>query len=142
MRHLRAILFALALGAIASVPPIVSYVSAQSVLGSGAGVSWRTDDVIIAKANPATDLRSGARKWFGVQVRGVGAAATSWTVELQVSLDGTNFVTLTTHSDSTDANGDILWISTPAPALWFRSEVTAVTLGSATALSTTIIGVD
>jgi hypothetical protein len=121
----------------------VSYIAhAQSTLGSAAGVSWRTDDVIIAKTNQPTDLRAGARKWFGIQVRGVGAAATSWTVKLQVSLDGTNYVTIITHTDTSDTDGDILWLSTPAPALWFRSDVTAVVLGSATGLSTTIIGVD
>ncbi len=114
----------------------------SSTLGGGAGVSWRSDSVIIAKTNPSSDLSSGARKWFGIQVKGTGAAATSWTVELEVSLDGTDYRTLVTHSDTTDSDGDILWISTPAPSLHFRSKVTALVLGSATALVVTIIGND
>jgi hypothetical protein len=137
---------ALALAILLSGLAAVTVSNAQgptaSTLGGGAGVSWRNDSAIIAKVNPSSDISSGARKWFGIQVKGTGAAATSWTAELQVSLDGSDYRTIVTHSNTTDSDGDILWISTPAPALHFRSEVSAVVLGSATALSVTIIGMN
>jgi hypothetical protein len=128
-------------GAAISLPPVVSAQPGSS-LGSGAGVNWRADTYSAAATGKAIDTSAASRKWYGVQVKGTGAAATSWTVNLQVSLDGTNFVTIITHASTTDSDGDILWLSTPAPALHFRSVVSAVVLGSATSLVVTIIGMD
>jgi hypothetical protein len=139
--HLRSLIVVLVLG-LACVPAY--YVSAQpgTSLGSGAGVNWRADTYTAAATGKAIDTSAASRKWYGVQVKGTGASATSWTVNLQVSLDGTNFVTVITHANTTDSDGDILWLSTPAPALHFRSVVSAVVLGSATSLVVTIIGMD
>lgn len=81
----------------------------------------------------------GYSKW-ALQVKGTGAAATSWTAVLQVSLDGTNFSTILTHTDSTDDDGSIVAIGTPFPALHYRTSVTALTLGSASAISVTAVG--
>lgn len=86
---------------------------------------------------------------FAIQVKGTGAAPTSWTVELQVSLDGTNFMTLFSHKSTTGSNnelaaadGDVVFSygGTFYPALYFRSKCTAVSLGSATNIVATIVG--
>jgi hypothetical protein len=104
------------------------------------GYSSRADTFTGTGNGTAVDVSTGPRQWFGIQVKGTGAAATSWTVNLQASLDGTNYSTILTHANTTDTDGSIAWISTPAPALYFRSNVSAVALGSATNIVVTIVG--
>jgi hypothetical protein len=104
------------------------------------GHSSRSDTYTEAGNGTAVNVSTNPRQWFGVQVKGTGASATSWTVNLQASLDGTNYSTVLTHANTTDTDGSIAWISTPAPALYFRSSVSAVVLGSATNIVVTIVG--
>ena len=79
-------------------------------------------------------------KWFGLQVTGVGATPTSWTVNLRGSaLASTGFVDLATHSNGTDGDGDFAWPSTPSLVNYFYVEVEALTLGSATGILVTVI---
>jgi hypothetical protein len=78
---------------------------------------------------------------FGIQVKGTGASATSWAVAIEVSLDGTNFATVESHSSADgDTDGAIVWSSSDTPAIYFRSKCTSLTLGSATSITVTIIG--
>lgn len=78
---------------------------------------------------------------FGLQVKGTGAAATLWSVNLEGSLDGVNFSTVLSHVTAT-GDGSVMWIgSLEAPLLYFRSNVTALTLGSATNIVVTILGI-
>lgn len=109
-------------------------------LGGSSPLSARADTFTGTGNGAAVDVSSAGRKWYGVQVKGTGAAATSWTVNLQASLDGTNYATILTHTNTVDSDGAIAWISTPAPALYFKSNVSAVTLGSATNIVVTIVG--
>jgi hypothetical protein len=104
------------------------------------GAQSRSDTFTGTGNGTAVDSSAGAKQWFGIQVKGTGAAATSWTANLQASLDGTNYSTILTHANTTDTDGSIAWISTPAPALYFRSNVSAVSLGSATNIVVTIVG--
>lgn len=75
---------------------------------------------------------------FAIQAKGVGAAAGSWSVDLEGSLDGVNPTTLITHS-STD--GATKWPSDniPRPVAYIRAKVNTLTLGSATALDVFIL---
>lgn len=68
---------------------------------------------------------------FAIQVKGTGAAPTSWSVNLEGSLDGTNWTTLITHS-ATDGSTQWSAAATPRPVTHFRSNCTALTLGTAT----------
>ncbi len=114
-----------------------------TVSSSAEGMAWRFDDFTATGDGIKVNVSTAGRKWFGIQVSGVGAAATAWTVKLQTSLDGVKYVDVLTHSSATgDSDGDIIWISTPAPSLYFRSSVSTLTLGSATKITVTIIGMN
>jgi hypothetical protein len=103
-------------------------------------MSSRSDTYTTATSGTAVNVSSTGAQWFGMQVKSTGSAATAWTVNLQCSLDGTNYATIMQHTESTDNDGDIIWISTPAPALYFRSSVSAITLSPATNIVVTIVG--
>lgn len=79
---------------------------------------------------------------FGLQVIGTGDTPSAWTVALQVSLDGTNWVTLLTHSsaDSDPIGSFVSNGANLAPSLYLRSNVSALTLGPATNIVVTIVG--
>ncbi len=87
------------------------------------------------------DVSAGGVKWLGIQVSGVGGTPTSWTVNFLTSLDNEKFGKTIIHGTA-DLDGSTLWIATPAPTLYFRSEVEAVVLGPATSLKVTIIGMN
>jgi hypothetical protein len=101
-------------------------------------------DTYTSTANGTTvDSTTTAVQSFGLQVKGTGAAATSWTVVLEGSLDGTTFTTILTHTSSGSANADgaTAWSNAvKTPCIYFRSRCSAVTLGSATNIVATIVG--
>lgn len=77
---------------------------------------------------------------FSVSVKGTGAAATIWDVRLEGSLDNTNFTQILQHTTTT-GDGVALYIgSLTAPSLYFRSRCAGLTLGSATNIVVTILG--
>lgn len=102
-------------------------------------VSARSDTFTGTGNGTAVNVATTGRSRFGMAVKGTGAAASAWTVNLQVSLDGTNYATLLSHANS-DGDGAAVWVPTPSPALYFRTNVSALTLGSATNIVVTIIG--
>jgi hypothetical protein len=67
---------------------------------------------------------------YSIQVKGVGAAPTSWTAVLQGSLDSTNWSTLITHS-ATDGSTQF---TADKPCTFVRLNLSALSLGSATAV--------
>lgn len=102
----------------------------------------RSDTYTGAANGTTVDASTRPMRAFGMQVKGTGASATSWTVVLEGSLDGTNFTTLLTHTNTTQADGSVLWSSAAhTPCLYFRSRCTAVVLGGATNIVCTILGV-
>lgn len=81
---------------------------------------------------------------FSLQVKGTGAAATTWTVRLEGSLDNTNFFELMRHASTNpvgnNADGSVVWVDA-GPFLYFRSRCSdTLTLGSATNIVATIVG--
>jgi hypothetical protein len=103
----------------------------------------RSDTFTVAANGTAVDVSDVGCSTFGMQVKGTGAAATAWNVALEVSLDGTNYATLLTHASAdADEDGGVVWSGANAsPVLYFRSRLVSVTLGSATNVVATIIGV-
>ena len=78
---------------------------------------------------------------FAVQVTGTGAAASAWDVRLEGSLDGVNFSQILAHTNVT-GDGVVLWLgATLSPSLYFRSRCAGLTLGTATNIVVTILGV-
>jgi hypothetical protein len=94
----------------------------------------------------ALDMSAQGAKFYSLQVKGTGAAATAWEVILQGSLDGTNWTTLLTHrNDDSDpvvasADGQTIYLPVPTPMLHIRSRCVSVTLGSASNVTATIVG--
>lgn len=112
--------------------------------GGGGSPSPSTDthSFTTVTSDTAVDVSDQTLKYWSLQVKGTGAAATSWTVTLEVSLDGTNYVPILTHTDTSTSDGGIVAMSTPFPALYYRTRVTALTLGSASAISVTAVGMN
>jgi hypothetical protein len=74
-----------------------------------------------------------------VQVVGAGAVPTTWTVNLEGSLDGVNYTTII-YSGDVIGQG-VIWIGDMvAPSLYIRSNCIALSLGSATSILVTILG--
>ena len=93
-----------------------------------------------AQVGVTVDTSVNLAELFGIQVKGTGAAPTTWNVVLEGSLDGTNFSTILTHTNVT-GDGAVVWSgSLFSPSLFFRSRVSALNLGSATDIVVTIIG--
>lgn len=101
----------------------------------------RTDTYTVAGNGVTVDASASPLKYYSIQVKGTGAAATAWDVVLEASLDGVNFSQVLQH-DTADGDGVVLWATTPAPALYFRSRCVSLTLGSATNIIVTILGVE
>ena len=86
-------------------------------------------------------IQRKAIRHFSIQVVGVGATATSWSVDLKCSLDGKNWTTIISHYTGVGNGETVFSGSTIFPANYFKSEVTMLTLGSATAIEVFILGV-
>lgn len=91
----------------------------------------RTDTYTGVANGTAIDGSARNFKYYGIKVTGTGASATSWTAEIQVSFDNSTWNTIETHATA-DLDATTRWTPLPAGALYVRSRVTAVVLGSAT----------
>lgn len=124
----------------------ISFASPQHVIVDSAATIKnphyiQTDNLTTAnQVGTTVDATASPCSLFALKVKGVGAVATSWTVTLGVSLDGTDFTVVLTH---TNANSDATIIfpgSSRYPGLYFRAKVQAVVLGTATAIACTVFG--
>jgi hypothetical protein len=97
------------------------------------GLRYR-DTFSAVRVGRAVTVSSWLPSKHSLQVKGAGAAPSAWTVLLQGSHDGVNWTTLLTHN-STD--GSIVYPSDAIerPVRYLRVNVTALTLGSATAVN-------
>lgn len=102
-------------------------------------MNTRQDTYTGTGAGTIISLTDNPTKVHAIQVKGTGAAATSWTVLLEGSLDGVNFSTVLTHN-ATD--GSTVFSGTALNACkYIRSNCTALSLGSASNIVVTILGV-
>ncbi len=78
---------------------------------------------------------------FAMQIKGTGALATAYHITLEGSLDGTNFIPILDADSANVGDGGIEWSGdSTSPALYFRSRVLSMNLGSATNLVVTVLG--
>lgn len=109
-------------------------------LKTGPGHQVVTATVTAAVATAAVRLTNPCSIW-ALQAKGTGAALGAWAVALEGSLDGTNFTSLgLSHTSPGDADGAMKWLTAPAPALYVRFNPTIITLGGATNLVLTALG--
>lgn len=109
----------------------------------GVDLAWATrSDTFTATGNGTTITATTTRpvKYFTVQVKGTGAVATAWDVRLEGSLNNADFTQIIAHTN-VDGDAVVKWQGTANPILYFRSRVAGLTLGSATNIVVTILGV-
>jgi hypothetical protein len=109
--------------------------------------SSRSDTFTGTGSGTTVDVNAQAMSSFSMSVKGTGAAPTSWTVNLQISLDGTNWTTIMVHSNTSppadEVRADGQTISTGANryvAHYFRTNVSALVLGGASNIVVQISG--
>jgi hypothetical protein len=73
---------------------------------------------------------------FGLVAKGVGGVPTSFSINLEGSLDGANYTLLATVT----VDGTIVW-AVDKPVTFLRINVTALTLGPATSVNVTLLAV-
>lgn len=103
--------------------------------------STRVDTYTVPANGTTVDVSAIPLKNFTLQVKGTGSIASAWIVVIEGSLDGANWTPMMMH---THRNGDGTIIYCGAlvfPTLYFRSRCSALTLGPATNLVVTILGV-
>ena len=102
--------------------------------------STRTDTYTATGSGTTVNVSTAPTKSYSISVKGTGAAATTWDVRLEGSLDNVNFTQILQHTNVT-GDGIIQYAgATLSPSLYFRSRVAGLTLGSATNIVVTILG--
>lgn len=103
--------------------------------------STRSDTYTVAGNGVTVNVSSKPLSKYGLQVKGTGASATSWDVRLEGSLDNVNFSQILADT-TTSGDGAVVWSGgNMEPSLYIRSRVAALTLGPATNIVVTILGV-
>lgn len=99
-------------------------------------------DTYTGAANGTTASATGwPPKHFALQVVGTGAAATAWEVRLEGSLNGSNWMEMARHTQN-DGDGIVVPQGFgPFPLLHLRTRCVSVTLGGATNIVATLLGV-
>lgn len=100
--------------------------------------SSRSDTYTTNVAGTTVDVSTKPCKHFGLQIVKSGAV-TVWTVALEVSLDGVNFTTVLTHTES-DGDLAVIWNPAPIAGLYFRSR--CITRTGGTNVTAYIVGMN
>lgn len=116
-------------------------VSRTNALPVTPGASTRTDTSTGTGAGTAVDVTLSPMKNFALQVTGTGAI-TSWTVNLEGSLDGTTYTVIMAHSKAANGDGATIWNPTSIPCRYFRSNVSALVVGPGTNVIARILGMN
>lgn len=103
---------------------------------------WSKDLAAAAESYEGGDALNSRNVWsnFALAVSENGGTATSWTVTLQGSLDGTTWTDLTTHQRAVEGNGKIKHV-VDKPCSFMRVYVTALTLNTATSINIKLLAV-
>lgn len=132
------------------IPTNVAVTDAGAVQVAGVDINFQyvlpyliagaATDAYTAAGNGTTASGFTFTTWYAIQVVGTGAAATSWDVKLEASIDGVNFTTVITHTQ-VDLDGTVKWSgANHFPAPFFRSRCAAVVLGGATDITVYVYG--
>jgi hypothetical protein len=99
-----------------------------------------SDQFTASGVGATRDCSAQGMSRFALQTKQTGTV-NSWTIDLQVSLDGTNWVTLISHTKAGDGDGAIIYSGPNLyPALYFRANCSALSLGAGTNVVVTILG--
>lgn len=104
----------------------------------------RSDTFTVTGNGTTVDCSLNPCTNFSVQVKGTGATATLWDVRIEGSNDNVNFTQIIAHTNA-DADGQTKPLApgtfTSFPCLYFRARCAGLTLGGATNIVVTILGV-
>ena len=111
------------------------------------GLNRRLEPLIITETFTATGagtshlLDDRPLKYYGLGVTETGTV-TSWTVEIQVSMDDVNWTTVDDHQRAVEGDGVVVSSgTTPNPARYARLNCSAFVLGAGTSVAATAVGV-
>lgn len=118
-------------------------VTISGIVQTTPAFNFRADTYITTGNGTTINASTAPIKQFAVQVKGTGAGAGAWDVRLEGSLDGTNFTQIIQHTN-VDTDGAVKWqvAGISSPILYFRSRCAGLTLGGATNIVVTILGMD
>lgn len=114
-----------------------------TLIGAVAVMATRQDTYTGAASGTAINAATTGLARHSLQVKGTGAAPTAWNVVYEVSLDNANWTILITHSNTGgDADGALKFApgGDAYPALYTRSRCVSITLGGASNVVVTIVG--
>jgi hypothetical protein len=125
----------------ASMPVVIASDQGAIPVSFSAGtIMTQSTTFTTAVAGATLDAHLAPVKYFSLQVTATGAV-TSWTVNLECSLDNTTFTTVLTHTNTSPGTGQIVSLGTSAfPCLYFRAKASALSLGSGTNVVAVILG--
>ena len=109
---------------------------AKSLPRTGAFVTWSGSFTAADQTGAVQDASGGPVKSFSLQVKNTGF--TAWTVDLEGTIDGTNWDVVSSHSNVSPGDGQIA-ITVDFPVLKARAKCSAVT-GAGT-LAVSFVGV-
>ncbi|GAC1501935.1 MAG: hypothetical protein NVS1B10_06430 [Candidatus Saccharimonadales bacterium] len=113
----------------------------QPISGAvSASPTSQTDTFTIAGNGITAGAASVGVKSFALSVAATGAV-TSWSVVLEGSLDGINYTTILTHTNTTGSGVTLFSGASFYPCINFRSRCTAIVLGTGTNVVATILGI-
>ena len=103
----------------------------------------RSDTYTVAANGTTVSVATNPVKYFSVQVKGTGGVASNWDVRLEGSLNNVDFSQILRHRQ-TDGDGTTIFTGGTGqfPSLYFRSRLVSITLGPATNIVVTILGMD
>jgi hypothetical protein len=98
------------------------------------------DSIIVIGPSTIVDVSGSPMSTWTIQVTGVPVAATLWSVSLEGSTDGIEFSEILKHTSLTGDGINLYSGTTLFLALYYRINVTQLTLGPATSIRVSIIG--
>jgi hypothetical protein len=102
----------------------------------------RSDTFTTTGNGVTVNASASPKKYYSVQVDSTGGVASVWDVRLEGSLDNTNFSQILQHTNTT-GDGAVMFIGdSVAPALYWRVRCAGLTLGVATNIIVTSLGMN
>jgi len=89
---------------------------------------------------PVLDMSNSPMKYFSMEVKTTGAVL-FWEVVIESSLDNIDYTTIGSHSEIT-GSGILLFIATPSPSKYIKSNCKLINLGLGTNIVVKILGVE
>lgn len=98
------------------------------------------DSITGTGPSDTVDVSDAPMAIWSLQIKGVGAAATLWEVNLEGSIDGVNFSTILSHTSLIGDGINLFSGTTLFLAKYYRVNVATLTLGAATSITASVIG--